>query len=57
MHIRIKFWRRAASPRRVEDAAFTDQHRASGEEAVSTREQEQAEATPSHMNRLKTDRI
>ena len=57
MHILIKFRRRAATPSRPPDAAFTDQDRASGEEAAFTREQEQAEATPSHMNRLKTDRI
>jgi hypothetical protein len=33
------------------------EERASGEEAIATRDESEAEATPSHMNRLKTSRL
>jgi len=50
MRIRIRRRRRTPAPPR-------DEERASGEEAIDSREASEAEATPSHMNRLKTFRL
>jgi len=48
-------WRRRHITQTAERPSHTE--RASGEEAVLTREQRDAEATPSDMTRLKTDRL
>jgi len=54
MHIRRVRLRRAP---RTGATARVREERASGEEAIRSREQSEAEATPSRMNRLKTYRL
>jgi len=49
-------WRFPGRGRRSERPT-QPQERASGEEAVRTREEQDAEATPSDMTRLKTSRL
>jgi hypothetical protein len=49
--------RRTSIPRRREPAPRRSEERASGEEAIVTRQAREAEVTPSHMNRLKTSQL
>jgi hypothetical protein len=57
MFRRIRAWLARARPQRAPSAVLAEEERSSGEEAVATAEGVAAEATPSRMNRLKTDRL
>ena len=53
---RLRVW--LTRPKRPETgAAAPDEERSSGEDAVETAEGVAAEATPSNMNRVKTERL
>ena len=54
--MRLTFFRRGRRPSQTLQHA-RDAERASGEEAMLTRERQDAESTPSAMTRLKTDRL
>jgi hypothetical protein len=54
--LRARFWRRKREQREARRELPVEE-RASGEEALETVEEEAAEATPSGMPRLKTDKL